>query len=214
MKDENNIDLDEAKKVELAKEWLTRPIGRPQKAIAQQVKELSNKGIVLRETAERKVVKQQTKAERKEKRKALEKARTLQKSIDTMKKREEFLRTFIESDGNLTETGLKFFNITDRSSASIRAGQYLKANQSTMRVFLEKKGYTLGWMLELLAKKAVEGRSPDFLDRLFRLSGIELQPPKNAFPTVININQAQKKLASDYGFDEGEIIDDNTEDTA
>src|SRR3990167_1518733 len=193
MNDEKTTTPTNEKKESLAKEWLSKPNGRPPKVIASLVKEFSKKGIEI---------------------KAIVQARALQKDIARAKKAEDFLKAFIESDGNLTETGLKVFDTKDRGYAATAAGEYMKANQGFMRMFLEKKGYTLGWMLELLAKKAVEGRSADFIDRLFRIAGYgELQPPKYIPPTIININQTQKKLAREYGFEEGEVIDGNAEDT-
>ena len=214
MNDEKTTTQTDEKKESLAKEWLSKPNGRPPKVIASLVKEFSKKGIEIKEIAARDIVREQASIEKKQRVKAMVQARALQKDIARAKKAEDFLKAFIESDGNLTETGLKVFDTKDRGYAAIAAGEYMKANQGFMRMFLEKKGYTLGWMLELLAKKAVEGRSADFIDRLFRLAGYgELQPPKYIPPTIININQTQKKLAREYGFEEGEVIDGNAEDT-
>ena len=214
MNDEKTTTQTDEKKESLAREWLSKPSGRPPKAIAPLVKEFSKKGIEIKEIAARDIVREQASIEKKQRTKAMVQARALQKDIARAKKAEDFLKAFIESDGNLTETGLKVFDTKDRGYAATAAGEYMKANQGFMRTFLEKKGYTLGWMLELLAKKAVEGRSADFIDRLFRIAGYgELQPPKYIPPTIININQTQKKLAREYGFEEGEEIDGNSKHT-
>src|SRR3990167_7584047 len=156
MNDEKTTTPTNEKKESLAKEWLSKPNGRPPKVIASLVKEFSKKGIEIKEIAARDIVREQASIEKKQRTK-------------------------------------------ERGYAATAAGEYMKANQGFMRMFLEKKGYTLGWMLELLAKKAVEGRSADFIDRLFRIAGYgELQPPKYIPPTIININQTQKKLAREY----------------
>ena len=215
MNDEKTITQTDEEKESFAKEWLSKPNGRTPNSISPIVKKISKKGIEIQERAQRAVVREKNFIEKKERARALAQAKTLQRDIERAQKTEAFLKAFIESDGNLTETGLKVFNTKNRGNAASAASAYMKANQQFMRMFLEKKGYTLGWMLELLAKKAVEGRSADFIDRLFRISGYgELQPPKYVPPTIINVGRTQKKIASEYGFEEGEVIDGNTEDTA
>jgi hypothetical protein len=188
----------------LAQEWLKTGKGRPPKKIAQKVKESGAKYAEEKALEERKETRIQTKAERA----IVKDTKKLTTEYKRAQRREEFLKLFIENDGNLTKTGLAFFNTENKESASVMAGDYLKRNQALMRQYLEHKGYSLGWMVSLLAKKAEEGRTPDFLDRLFRLAGYgELQPPKQIAPTIINVHQAQKKAASEFGFEEGETID-------
>lgn len=214
MNDEKTSEQTDENPSSLAQEWLKPHAGRPPKSIAPLVKKISKKGIELEEAASNKIKREEARDERIRRNREVAKAKALQRDITRAQKTEEFLKAFIETDGNLTQTGLKVFNTDNKQTAASMAGSYLKANQMFMRQFLEKKGYTLGWMLELLAKKAMEGRSADFIDRLFRIAGYgELQPPKYVPPTVININQTQKKLASDYGFEEGEIVDGDTENT-
>lgn len=196
-KQEENVD-------ELAKAWLANGKGRPPKKIAQKVRESGAK------YAEEKAIeaRKEERAEKKVEKAVAQDTKKILSQYKSAQRREEFLRLFIENDGNLTKTGLAFFNTTNKQSASVMAGEFLKNNQTLMRQYLEGKGYSLGWMVTLLAKKAEEGRTPDFLDRLFRLAGYgELAPPKQVAPTIINVHQAQKKAASEFGFEEGEILD-------
>lgn len=204
----------EEQKIErLAREWLSIPHnGLPPTGIRAKVKELSQKGQNIKIRKEKKIQREIDRADKIERKKELVKAKALKKSIEKVQKTEEFLEAFIRNEGNLTQTGLDVFGATNKNSASAMAGEFMKNNQHFIKQFLERKGYTLGWMVELLAKKAVESKNADFLDRLFRIAGYgELQPAKQyTGPQVVNIIETQKKVAKEYGFSE-EAIDGEVE---
>lgn len=210
MINEDTTKSENKKQENLAKDWIKSGKGRPPSSIASKVREFSKKETNRKEVAKRAIVRADKKLTKEE----VKEAKKAQKEIAIVKRKEEFLESFIRNDGNLTKVGLEMFNTTNRMSASQMAGGFMRKNQAAMRVYLEEKGYNLGWLLELLAKKTEESKNADFMDRLFRLMGYgELQPPKKAPQTFININKTNEKLAEEYGFEEGEVIDGEEDNT-
>jgi hypothetical protein len=76
----------------------------------------------------------------------------------------------------------------------------------------EKRGMYYGKLLDIAAEKAENSKTPEWWDRVMRLSGYEgFEQNKTVAPTQINIIGSVKKDAQDFGFEEGEIIDETEE---
>ena len=199
---------------QMARHWVeSKEAGPVPKLFRDRVSKFSKAGKKKQAIIERKEKQLIAKEEKRERAQIIKEIEKREKNEEDSATKQKFLINFIESNGNITKAAQNTWDITDRMVASRKGTQYLKINQAALQLFLEEKGYTMGWLLQLLAKKTEESRNPDFLDRMWRLLGYgELNPKQVQGPQIVNVIQAQKKDAIDFGFEEGEIInaEDNT----
>ncbi len=82
---------------------------------------------------------------------------------------------------------------------------YLKQAKGLARVYLEKKGYGYGKMLEEAAKKMKSSKTPEWWDRLMKLADYHdfISKDKSPSTAIVNVIQSHKDLTSSYI--EGEI---------
>ena len=127
--------------------------------------------------------------------------------IENMTIRErKFMKAFLEADGNATEAAVRAFKLQNRDSATTIGYRYLNRIKPYLaRFYLEDKGANFGKLLEILFEKAKESKSPEFLDRLFKIGGYYdfMDKKVSSGPGVVNIISTQKKLNSEYV--EGEV---------
>lgn len=196
---------------QMAKDWYeSGQVGQVPKLFRDRIRKFSKKGKTLAGFAQRKVDKAEKKIVKLEREKIIKEIEKREKADEEKATQQKFLINFIESDGNVTKAAKATWDIEDRLTASAKGSRYLKINQTALRLYLEDKGYSMGWLLKLLAKKTEESKNPDFLDRMWRLLGYgELNPKEKTGPQIVNVIQTQKKDAIDFGFEEGEIIDED-----
>lgn len=121
-----------------------------------------------------------------------------------------FLEEFLRNGGNATEAAMTQFGLTNRSSAAVIGGRYLKQARGLARVYLEKKGATYGKLLDIAIEKATTSKNTEWWDRLMKLAGYEDFMSKGGGVNV-NILTAENSKNDFKGFvEEGEIIDGET----
>lgn len=180
------VETEEQRIERLAKEWIEKKgKGSPPKAIVQKIKELRAKDpknkLAGREEA-------------------------------TRLKQQAFIEEFLRNGGNATDAAYIVFNPGSRQAAAAMGHMYLKKARGAARMYLESKGYNYGRMLDVAAKKMEDGRTPEWWDRLMKLADYEdFITKKQTGPAVVNVIQTQNKIAEEFGFQEGEIIEDDTE---
>lgn len=122
-----------------------------------------------------------------------------------------FLDEYAKNDGNATKAIQKIVGTKNYASATRLASYYLsKAREmGVFRTFLEKKGYGGGKLIDVAIQKMEESKTPEWWDRLMKISGYEDFLNTNQKSTIaVNILQTQEKLRKEYGFSdviEGEI---------
>lgn len=128
---------------------------------------------------------------------------------------ELFLNEFIKNGGNATQAALAVFNCSTIESAAVMGHKYLKQARGISRIYLEKKGYTYGKMLDIAATKMETSKTPEWWDRLMKMADYaDFISKKDARPAVVNIVAAQKNLQKEFGFIDGEeVTEDDTEDS-
>ncbi len=145
-------------------------------------------------------------------RKRREKFKETQKGIVQSGKSnmEHFLEEFIKNGGNATQAALAVFNCSTIQSASALGHAYLKKAKGLGLIYLEKRGYGYGRMLDVAIKKMEESKTPDWWDRLMKVAGYEdFMTKGGGTSNVVNVIQAHKQYASDYI--EGEAVAENEE---
>ena len=133
------------------------------------------------------------------------KPRIIMSKPDTL---EAFIEEFVKNGGNATQAALVTTGATNLQSASTAGYKLLKQAKTLGRIHLEKKGFHYGKMLDVATEKMLETKTPDWWDRLMRISGYDgFEAPKGGQQQqVVNIVQAQKQQANDFGFEEAEIV--------
>ena len=177
---------------EMAEKFIKEGKGRPLNAIAAKVQEIKRK-----------------------KRMALVKLNHSSLIIQRKKAREEmarrFLEEFIKNGGKGTEAVITITGTKNIRAASQMGTRLLKEARGIARIYLERKGYGYGKMLDVATDKMEKSKTPEWWDRLMKMADYEdfISKPKDA-PSVVNIVQTQKDLQKQFGF-EGDIIDGDTE---
>ena len=122
------------------------------------------------------------------------------KGMQVVSKPEQFLEEFIKNGGNATQASLVINNVTSLASAANMGSYYLKKAKALGRVYLEKKGYGYGKMLDVAAEKMVDSKTPEWWDRLMKVADYAdfFEKPKNATPAVVNVIQSHKDRISSY----------------
>lgn len=125
-----------------------------------------------------------------------------------------FLQEFLKNGGNATQAAASVFNVSSMSSAATLGSYYLKRAKLLGRIYLERKGYGYGRMLDIAMKKAEESRLPDWWDRVMKVTDygdfMAGSAGKNQ-PSVVNIVQTEKELFQKYNLSNataGEIIEE------
>lgn len=123
---------------------------------------------------------------------------------------EKFLEEFIKNGGNATQAALAIGNHSTIQSAAVSGHNYLKKAKGLSRIYLEKKGYTFGKMMDVAAEKMMTSKTPDWWDRLMKMADYaDFITKKETRPAVVNILQAQKDLQRQFGFVDGEIVEED-----
>lgn len=131
-------------------------------------------------------------------------------------KLEAFLEEFMRNGGNATQAAIVVLKPKTVESAAVLGNYYLKQAKTLSMVYLEKKGYGYGRMLDIAAEKMLEHKTPEWWDRLMKIAGYESpffdRKPVGSGAPVVNIFQMHKKQQDEYGFaEEGEVVDDESE---
>ncbi len=110
-----------------------------------------------------------------------------------------FLEEFLKNGGNATKAAMAVYNCTTIASAQSLGHATLKRAKGLARIYLESQGTTYGKLLDIAAQKVLESKSPDWWDRLMKISDYEDFMTKKSGPlTNVNVFQAHKDFASDY----------------
>lgn len=124
-------------------------------------------------------------------------------------KLEAFIEEFARNGGNATQAALVVTGATNMTSAASMGHRFLKEAKLLGRIYLEKKGFHYGKMLDIATEKMLSTKTPDWWDRLMRISGYDgFEQQKGGQPQVVNIVNAQKQQAADFGFDEADIVEE------
>lgn len=130
-------------------------------------------------------------------------------------KLEAFLEEFMKNGGNATQAALVVFKPSSIESAANLGSYYMKKAKTMTAVYLEKKGYGYGKMLDIATEKMIDHKTPEWWDRLMKMAGYEdffTKKDKAGPGTTINVFNLQKKMQNEYGFaTEGEVVDNDTE---
>lgn len=133
------------------------------------------------------------------------------KGIVQRDKLELFLKEFVQNGGNATQAALSLGSYSTIQSAAAAGSAYLKRARGLSRIYLEKRGYTYGKMMDVAAQKMMESKTPDWWDRLMKMADYaDFMSKKESKPAVVNIVAAQNKLRDSFGF--GEVIEGEIED--
>lgn len=128
--------------------------------------------------------------------------------IKQIEKRDLFLKELLVNGGNATEAAMTVFKLENRSSASVIGSRYLKEAKEAGRVYMEKKGFTYGKLLELAMEKAMASKNTEWFDRLMKIAGYEDFMSKSQSGVNVNILTAGNQKDSFKGFvEEGEVVD-------
>jgi len=167
--------------------------GRPPRAIADQVKARTVAKRALR----------------------VKKSRTTGKAlIDPDAKLKAFVEEFIKNDGNATQAALNVGKYSSISAASDAGSRLLKKakQKGLVRTLLERRGYGQGKLIDVALEKMMQSKTPEWWDRIMKMADYEdflaKKEPKQG-PSVINIVSAQKQAAQEFGFEEGEVLDED-----
>lgn len=124
---------------------------------------------------------------------------------------ERFLECFVENGGHGTKAAMQAFGITSRAYANNVANKYLKKAKGLGRIYLEKRGYGYGKLLEVAIDKMLESKDTDWWDRLMKISDYEdftakAQPTGQA--VNVNIAPAHNAYSSRYvDADDADVIE-------
>lgn len=141
--------------------------------------------------------------------KKLQAVKKTDKGIQQKKKIDLFIEEFLRNGGNATRAALVVFNCSSIESAGAMGSHYLKRAKALKRIYLEKKGYGLGKLLEVATKKMEESKSPEWWDRIMKLTDYEnFIDKQQAAPVSVNVFQAHKSFVSDYIEDAEEVKDE------
>lgn len=176
------------------------PNGFRQRLEKNNMEEVLQKQI---EETPKKVVRGKRGPYKKKKKKPIKKANPLRvnKSGEIVQtaKADLFLEEFLKNGGNATQAALKVFNCTSMSSAGALGYTYLKKAKASARLYMEKKGYSYGRLLDTALEKMETSKTPDWWDRLMKLSDYEdFLSKKSSTPIAVNFFQAHKDYSSEY----------------
>jgi len=132
-----------------------------------------------------------------------------ERGIKVVPKLDLFLEEFVKNGGNATQAALVVSNTTSLASAANLGHYYLTRAKSLGRVYLEKKGFGYGKMLDVATQKMAESKTPEWWDRIMKVSEYAdfFEKPKNTGPAVVNVIQSHKDIVSSYI--EGEEVKDD-----
>lgn len=199
MEETTNITLTPEEQLKAsAHEFVKNGKGRPPKAIATLVKQIKN---AEKARARKVVLKNRTDA------------RIMAKQAKQEEKLEAFLEEFMRNGGNATQAALTVHPTASIVYAANLGSQYMKQVKGIAQIHLEKKGYGYGKLMDVAMKKVEDSKTPEWWDRLMKMSGYEdflTKNVKGGGPAVVNIVGSQRKDMDDFGFaEEGEIIEDD-----
>ena len=118
---------------------------------------------------------------------------------------DRFLEEFLKNGGNATQAALSVGNYNSISSAASAGCLYLKQAKNLARVYMEKKGYGYGKMLDEAALKMKTSKTPEWWDRLMKIADYHdfISKDKSPQPAIVNVIQSHKDLVATYV--EGEV---------
>lgn len=173
--------------------------GRPPKAIADQVAAIRREVETVKREKER--------LEAAERNKIGLARRTKNNRIALAKKLDRFLEEFLKNGGNATQAALTTGNYSSVHSANVAGSYYLKKARGLARVYMERKGYGYGKLLDIAAQKLKSSKTPEWWDRLMKLTEYhDFMAKDKTSPAVVNVIQSHKDLVSSY-IEGGEIED-------
>lgn len=97
----------------------------------------------------------------------------------------------------------------DRAVAASMAHTYLKRYESLNRIILEKKGYSIGKMVDIATRKMELSATPEWWDRLMRMGGYGDFMSAGPNKGTVAILAVQKGLIDEYI--DGEVVPDKVE---
>lgn len=123
-----------------------------------------------------------------------------------------FIDEFLANGGNATRAAMKVGNFANEASAAVMGSRYLSKAKSMGRIYLEKKGYGYGKLLEVAAEKMLESKTPEWWDRLMKIAEYAdfISKEKQSASVNVNVMQAHKSLTSEY-IEEGEVMEEAEE---
>ena len=125
-----------------------------------------------------------------------------------------FLEEFLKNGGNATQAALAVGNYSSLSSAASAGHNYLQQAKGLARIYLEKKGYSYGKLLDKAAKKMEDSKTTEWWDRLMKLADYHdfISKDKGPSTAIVNVIQSHKDLTSSYiegEMEEVEPIEEN-----
>lgn len=119
-----------------------------------------------------------------------------------------FLEEFLKNGGNATSAVMSVFGLENKASAAVIGSRYLKEAKGLARVYMEKKGFHYGKLLDLAMEKAMASKNTEWFDRLMKLAGYEDFMSKGAGGVNVNILTAENSKSDFKSFiEEGEIVE-------
>lgn len=120
-----------------------------------------------------------------------------------------FLEEFVRNGGNATRAANAVFNCKSIAVVAKMGSDYLSKARGLGRVILEKKGYSYGKLLEVAVRKMEESKTPEWFDRLMKLSDYhDFLSKEKTTPQVVNIVQGHRSVVDSYI--DGEVEDAET----
>lgn len=123
-----------------------------------------------------------------------------------------FVGEYIRNGGNATEAAIAAFNVEPAIAVKMSA-QYLQRAKAlgVVRTIAEKH-VDLDELVKIILTKARTSDKIEYVDRLIRMLGFdaEMLPTKTGptAPGIVNIIQTQKTLQSEFGFVEGQVVEE------
>ena len=124
-----------------------------------------------------------------------------------------FMEEWLKNGGNATEAALKVFNVKNRVSAGAMGTEYLRRAKALGRVYLDSRGIGYGRLIDTAVEKMDRSKTPEWWDRLMRIGGYEdfFAKPGASASVNVNIIESQKRQMDEFGFSEGEIVEEEEE---
>jgi hypothetical protein len=125
-----------------------------------------------------------------------------------------FVEKFLENDGNATQAALSMGSYKSVAAASDAGSRMLKRakQKGLIRTLLERKGYGQGKMIDVALEKMLQSKTPEWWDRVMKLGDYEdflTKKEGKQGPSVVNIVSAQRAIGKEFGFEEGDFVDED-----
>lgn len=175
---------------------------------------IESKGRVP-EKAKATIMKERARKERAVLSDAKKKQRSLVKQtkhgIKIRSKQDLFIEQFLKNGGNATEAALAVFDCKSRESASTVGSYYLRKAKELGRIYLDHRQMGMGKLIDHAVGRMLESESPEWWDRVARISGYWDLSDGKKVPSIVNVVQSEKSILSKY-IQDADLLEDIGED--